>query len=35
MAPGFETGEALAKAKASQDYWAKEKEPPAAIKKAG
>lgn len=28
MAPGFETPEALAKAKASPDYWAKESAPP-------
>jgi hypothetical protein len=30
MAPGFETAEALAKSKASPDYWAKK---PAAPKK--
>ena len=28
MAPGFETAEALAKAKASPDYWAKQEVPP-------
>jgi hypothetical protein len=31
MAPGFESAEALAKAKASPDYWAKK---PAAAKKS-
>lgn len=34
MAPGFETPQALAAAKASPDYWAKQREPSPADKKA-
>lgn len=33
MAPGFETAEALAKSKASSDYWVKKKASPSAAKK--
>lgn len=33
MAPGFESAEALAKSKASPDYWAKKKASPSAEKK--
>lgn len=35
MAPGFETAEALAKTKASPDYWAKKDAGPARKKSAG
>ena len=34
MAPGFETAEALAKAKAAPDYWAKRSAPVASAKRA-
>jgi len=34
MAPGFETAEALAKAKASPDYWAEKSAPPAPTRRA-
>ena len=33
MAPGFESAEALAKSKASPDYWAKEKMAPSEVRK--
>ena len=35
MAPGFETAEALAKSKASVEYWAKQKGSSSTAKKAG